>query len=267
MKNNTQKRDRLEKTCWKVVAASVILMLLTILFFSNHEYSTPIITISFSVASALMSTALVVLLFEVVLRKEAERETRETLGGFVDMSISKAFGLKSNGVNAVHDSFDESKFIASAKRSQNIFILQTYAPNLAGIRPAILDVLDRGGAVKLAVLDPQSDFVAIRARETSTTHKTVDSMKSEIETSSIDRFKTIVSGTKKGKAKAQLALYNRSPGVCIYATDELMMISPFLTNMDAVSAPQVEISSDSKGYEIFVAHFRSIWDSSKLQKL
>lgn len=238
-------------------------MLVLYLNYEEHANADLILIVGFSVFSALLSTSVTVYLFDVALRKETDTRLTETVSNAVEKSVRNSLNIRSSGLKSVHDSFDRDVFCGSAKSSETMFILQTYAPNLTGIRPAVIELLNRGGHVKLLILDPESEFVKIRASETPNVHKDADAFRSEIEHSCIARFKSFVEASNK-TGTAELGLYDRSPGVCIYATDDVMFVSPFLSELDAVSAPQVELAANSAGYSIFLEHFNKVWEDAKL---
>ncbi|MEM5477131.1 hypothetical protein [Pacificibacter sp. AS14] len=252
---------KLAAFCLFVAFLSAAGMLFLYLNYQSHSNFDAILIVGFSILSALMSTALTVYLFDIALRKETETQLSQTIANSVDESVRRSLDIKSSGLKSVHASFDRNLFVKSARSSQDIFILQTYAPNLTGLRPAIIDTLNRGGNVKLLILDPASSFVDIRTSETRNVHANSEAFISEIEHSCISRFRSFVDIAANGQA--ELRVYDRSPGVCIYGTSNSMFVSPFLTELDAVSAPQVELSYDSDTYSVFLDHFNKVWENAK----
>ena len=259
--------EKLKRMCWTIIGAAAVLMIIIYLTLEEHPHSAFLITWSFSVLSAFMSTSLAVLLFDVWLGGDIRQQRDEMTANSIGVAVRRAMGFRAHGVVGIHAAFNLEAFCSSAKKSQSIFILQTYAPNMQSIRPALLDVLDNGGEVRLALLNPESDFVAIRATETPKLHrnKSVEAFKSGILYDCLSRFEQIAESKKSGKAL--VGFYDRSPGVCIYATDEMMLVGPFLSNTDAVTSPMVEIKANTEAYKIFVDHFEIIWDGCEIKEI
>lgn len=255
---------KLAAICAVVMALSSIGMLVLFINFQGHQNNEEIIIIGFSILSALMSTSLTILMFDVLLRREASDELQEIVIDAVESSVKSSLKLKKFGVNEIHQSFDKNVFHRAAIGSSEIFVLQTYVPNMASLRRTIIDVLKSGGKVRFLILDPDSNFVDIRTRETPSNHEHVDDFKGEIK-STITRFKGF-SGVA-GSGSAEIRIYDRSPGVCIYGTGRNMLVSPFLSNLDAAAAPQIELDSSSESYNLFLDHFNFIWNSAKKLEL
>jgi hypothetical protein len=259
--------EKLQRICFAIIALSITFMVGVYIFAAESLHRDLSYAVGFSIGSAFLSTCAVILIFDVWLGKEM-REKRERLASeAISVSVRRALGFRAHGVIGIHDGFNIDRFCAAAKKSKNIFILQTYAPNMQAIRPAMLDVLNRDGEVKLAILDPDSDFVKIRAAETPELHigDPLVAFKSNIVHDSTARFMQVAKLKKAGTAS--LRNYDRSPGVCIYATDSMMLVGPYLTNTDAVNAPMVEIEGNTEAYQKFLEHFNSIWDDAKIKEI
>lgn len=255
---------------YKLIAiCSITMMICVVCIFIVHNTmhnhpDTQAITIPLnSVLASLFATCFVILIFDGILKPETNKELEELIQKSVDQSIGESLKMKVQGINSTYERFHNEEFIKSTRTSNNIYILQTYAPNFADIEHAIVELVNKNGEVQIALLDPDKDssFVDIRALETNITHKTRDDFSHRIE-ESITRLKNMASKAEL-KGKITIGLYRRSPGVSIYATDNLMMVAPYLSHTDATSAPQIEIVKDSPLYNIYIDHFNAIWHGAK----
>ena len=260
--------QKLKQMCWAIIAISVCAMV-AIYVLVTGEHRDFALAIGFSVFSAFLSTSLAVLLFDVWLAADQRKENNRLIENSISESMQRINKIRLGGVQNIHNGFNSAAFRKSALRSKNIKILQTYAPNMQEMSSYLLQFLNNGGEIRLAVVDPESAFARIRAYETIEIHRNdrppeddpVEAFIGNLKYSCINRYKQMAEAKSKGVAK--LLKYDRSPGVCMYATDEIMFVGPFLSNMDGLNSPMVEIRSNTVLYDIFIEHFENVWSSSQ----
>lgn len=259
--------EKLQRICFGIIALSISFMVGIYIFAAESLHRDLTYAVGFSIGSAFLSTCAVILIFDVWLGKEMRAKREKQASDAIGVSVRRAMGFRAHGVVGIHNGFNQDRFCDAAKTSKSIFILQTYAPNMQSIRDSMLDVLNRGGELKMAILDPESEFVKIRASETPELHEgdPLTAFKSNILYDTTSRFKQVAKLKKAGTAT--LKYYDRSPGVCIYGTDSMMLVGPYLTNTDAVNAPMVEIEGNTEDYKKFLEHFNSVWDNAAIKEI
>lgn len=251
--------------CSFVIMVCFVAMYFLFITFRDHNYADFIIIPSLSALSSLVGACFVVLLFDVAIKKDSDLNILKAISKCVDHSVAKSMKSRLYGVKDIHDRFNNQSFIDALKESEKLYILQTYAPNIADLETAISDFLADGGKAKIALLNPKSDFVKIRASETSDLHPTREAFEEKINGNARNLSRSAVN--KNNGGQLILAYYDRSPGICMYATEHMMWVAPYLTKKDAVVAPQLEIEAKTKGYDLFLAHFKEIWKDAEKNNL
>lgn len=202
-----------------------------------------------------------VLIFELYLKRETKRDFDFQIRSAIEESVSKTLKLKTIGVRAIHDdfSFPYPAFKKIAQDSNELFILQTYAPNILELRQMLYEVWSNGGIVRVIFVAPKSKFVELRFEDVPT--KTKTDFISGIN-SNINRLEEFFSNRGHKKGKLEIRLYDGNPGIAIYATDKGMLTGNFLCGTDAINSPQLEITANSNIYKKYIDHFHKVWDKS-----
>lgn len=249
------KRLKLISLCSMIMLASVLMI-----FFVSNTTSLSIQTLEkpiMAVLSALLASSFAILLFEVVLKRDAEKDFQRLITETIESSVEENMGISASGLVAFQQELDNTKLAEAINNSRTVKILQTYAPNISSLRQAIVDAKKRRAKIQILLLDPESDFVPLRASETPGLHENIDAMKMGV-SSNLSRLKGFIEEQPKG-TDIEVRLYAASPGVCIYSTDQRMWVGTYLRNTDAVSSPFIEILSGNWGYETYERHFEQVW--------
>lgn len=214
-----------------------------------------------SIVSAFMATAFIVLIYEAFVRDYVDKDIGAIVRRTIQAVLFEKSNLDTHGILGVHENFRNELFETHVKDSKQVVILQTYAPNLPGLRSTLLAAMASGCHVRVALVKPASAFVDVRFPELkSTREEFVAGINASVET--LRRF-----ARQAGGGKLEIRLYDRAPGVSIYATDKVAFVGSFLSDLDSINSPQLEVQSESRLYTIYIEHFERLWNEGEVVKL
>ena len=136
-------------------------------------------------------------------------------------------------------------------------MLNTYAPYVLTLRPAIEIVFENEGTVQFALASDKSPFVDMRL-------KGLHRARSEFEGSVATNISRLIQfwDASGRKGKLEIKLYSGSPGICYYATGKICFVGSYLESRDAINSPQIEFDKRSWAYERYMDHFEAIWEDA-----
>lgn len=209
-----------------------------------------------SIISAFVSISVTILVYDTWLRRAGEEERLKLIKSSIRAAVLEIHGREEQGFAGVYNDIKSVRFERHISEADSVFILQTYAPNIAGMRKEFIEALDRGCKINVALLKRDSPLADIRSKQLGTESKAdflagIDSC-----VATLRRF----SQESKRKNKISIFEYDDLPGISIYATNKVAFIGMFLSKTDSVDSPYFEVGVDSDLYEIFIAHLCSICD-------
>lgn len=208
--------------------------------------------------SAVIGASLVVLIFDLFIRRSLVEADKDSLKKITTETLQQTLKASQNlgelGVNAVHRKMQNREFVDSCKGSSEILMLNTFIPNIRELREGIIDVLERGGTVRALVSHPENLFVDVRWPELHDSKDVFVSGIADTITKLRDYFEQ--SGSS---GRVIVKQYKRGPGVSIYATNDKAWVGSYLSKLDSMSTPFMELQSSSRVWSEYQRHFETIW--------
>jgi hypothetical protein len=145
------------------------------------------------------------------------------------------------------------------KAAREISILQTWIPNFPALETYLEKALARVNRIRILLLDPKSDFARIRSQEIGFPNQ---SLVAEHIMGNIQDLTKFCQQNPGAADKLELRLYNGTPVLSLYASDDTYVLGLFWRGRRAVQGPQFVI----EGADSFIAnkvtyHFEDIWNS------
>lgn len=208
--------------------------------------------------SAVIGASLVVLIFDLFVRRSLVEADKESLTKIITETLLHTLSTTQNlgelGVNAVHMKMQNREFVESCKGSSEILMLNTFIPNIRELREGIIDVLARGGTVRALVSHPENLFVEVRWPEL---HNSKDVFVSGI-ADTITKLRDYHEQSGHS-GRVIIKQYERGPGVSLYATNDKAWVGSYLSKLDSMSTPFLELQSSSRVWSEYKRHFETVW--------
>lgn len=151
-------------------------------------------------------------------------------------------------------------YISEAKE---IYILNTFVPNLEALKPQLVDAISKNINIRILLLNPNCPETQYRA-ETLGIH--LNDIKTKIRDSIKFLQEEIYNRVDKPKL-LELKLYESLAPFSLYSTNRGSLIGFYMNNMLAVAGPQLVISTEHDLFVKFREQFDYIWRNAKEFKL
>lgn len=146
------------------------------------------------------------------------------------------------------------------KASQEVLILQTWIPDVIGIKNQLREALARGSRIRILLLEPSSESAATRSTEVGFTEQ---GMVRDLIKVNIDEITKLCEEEPSFAERVELRLYNGTPVLTLYVSDDIYILGLFWRGVRAVEGPQFVIKGgDSYIVRILAQHFENIWESA-----
>lgn len=208
----------------------------------------------FSVCTALITSSILIIIFDLYVRREDRARKDADTVKEISSTVQETLILGSVGIRGLHDGIQDHRLIEEAQDSQMLRVLNTYAPNVQTLRPAIERILENEGTVQFALASVKSPFVDMRL-------KGLHRARSEFEGSVATNISRLIQMWDASGRKGNLEIrsYGGSPGICYYATGKICFVGSYLEGRDAINSPQIELDKRSWAYERYKNHFEDVW--------
>jgi TIR domain len=169
--------------------------------------------------------------------------------------------LHTAGLIDVHRQMSSDLEAHFGKAAREICILQTWIPNFPALETYLEKALARVNRIRILLLNPSSDFATLRSQEIG--YPKTDSVPEYI-MGNIQDLTKFCQQNPGAAHKLELRLYNGTPVLSLYASDDTYVLGLFWRGTRAVQGPQFVIEGENS----FIAnsltnHFEDIWESGK----
>jgi TIR domain len=167
--------------------------------------------------------------------------------------------LHTAGLIDVHSQMSSDIEANLGKAAREICILQTWIPNFPALETYLEKALARVDRIRILLLDPSSRFATIRSKEIG--FPELDLVTEYIK-GNINDLAKFCQENPGAANKLELRLYDGTPVLSLYASDDTYVLGLFWRGTRAVQGPQFVI----EGANSFIAknvanHFEDIWNS------
>lgn len=213
---------------------------------------------------ALLSTGLISLVYEVMLRKSFLNEMKEQISESLASEFEVIKRIKNAGIEDIQENFSASEIAQSFSTASEVKIMQTWIPDLITLLQPLKKASIKGCSVKILLLDPTSPFAEARGKDLGYSNPTEPATSIRNDLAEIDRF-----CRNEGITNIEVRLHNTIPSMSIHSYDDISYIGFYLNRTPAVSSPQFIINNRDESYLSKIAnhHFFTVWESSKEHKI
>lgn len=170
----------------------------------------------------------------------------------------------------LRDSFNEKmeEVTQDSQRSNEIDILQTFAPNLEFFKETLIECLKKG--VNIRVLLSWSKSRAVKLREDALRQYTNNSrIRTNVEfevTKNLETLQEIFDhiNCENYQGSLKVRLYNSIPSISMYRINDYLLVGVFLHGRLAVRSFQLELTgTDTTLVNVCSEEFNKIWDMAR----
>lgn len=210
-----------------------------------------------TIGTALVPAGLISLINDYLLKKDFSKELNEQLDDFITKNLDKI--LEQQIVRAhVYESNPTSEIASTFLfAKENIFLLNNWIPDFDGLRVGLKSVIAKKIQVRILLMNPDSKFASIRAREIGLVNENELSALMRVEIHNIIEF------FEKNNASnyLQIRLFDGMPAMPVYATEDVMYIGWFFRAKRAVSCPVIRVGNRlSPLYKEAAYTFENLWN-------
>jgi hypothetical protein len=167
--------------------------------------------------------------------------------------------LHTAGLIDVHGQMSSDLEANLGKAAREIRILQTWIPNFPALETYLEKALARVNRIRILLLNPSSRFAQLRSQEIGFSR--LELVEEYIE-GNIQDLTKFCQENPGAADKLDLRLYDGTPVLSLYASDDTYVLGLFWRGTRAVQGPQFVI----EGADSFIAnnvanHFEDIWNS------
>jgi hypothetical protein len=174
--------------------------------------------------------------------------------------------LKNNhygGIIAVHQRLPEDKLNERIASSNNIFLLNTWIPNMTNYIESIENALNRNANVQILLLYPYSNIAELRNESLRTSKSPLldQNVRQGVE-HCMETLCYVLNRVPKEKHRfLKVRFFNSLPSVSVYKTDDKMLVGVFFHGRLAIRSAQFDIDGDNTllGKHV-VSELSILWD-------
>lgn len=171
--------------------------------------------------------------------------------------------IEKSGIFQLKEQFHPVTFNHYISEAKEIYILNTFVPNLEALKPQLVDAISKNINIRILLLNPNCPETQYRA-ETLGIH--LNDIKTRIRDSIKFLQEEIYNRVDKPKL-LELKLYESLAPFSLYSTNRGSLIGFYMNNMLAVAGPQLVISTEHDLFVKFREQFDYIWRNAKEFKL
>jgi hypothetical protein len=177
-------------------------------------------------------------------------EIKENLPGYLK--------LRNSGLIDLSEDFPNKLFENDLSKSKEVFILQTWIPNIGNFEKPIIDCAKSGGKITILLLNPESKFTIHRSNAIG--YDSSDYVKEQIKSNIKDivRFSNIHNIANN----LTIMLYDEIPIMSLHISDNLCIIGWYWKGKLSNLGNHLIIDNKSGSFRDFEAHFNKIKDIS-----
>lgn len=243
---------------WKAIAIGSFIVVFGVLLVVIPETfnATPFWNKAFATVGAVFITIGVLdLVREFTSSNRKEKELFNGIASIIQQEFDRQSKQSSLGVIDVCPRFPTTKFSEIVEMAEEVWICQTWLPNINDLLPSISVAAKQGSDIKIILLDPNSDVVHLRTSDLG--YKDSDFVANQIK-ANLQELKAIT----EEHSNVEVRLYQSLPCFAIYGTSHNTYIGFYWSTSQSIQNFQLELSSQGKfGIEVS-KHFENIWFKS-----
>lgn len=157
--------------------------------------------------------------------------------------------------------FDAASFAKAARTAREIFILNTFVPNLQEIHETLESALENGVHIKILMLRPNCQEIDYRASSLGLSPTVLNS---DIEKACDYLAQKLVQGVTKNNSLLEIGFHTSWIPFSFYGSDKIAIVGFFFFDVLAVKGPSLLISRRHPLSNLFWAQFERLWNLPNL---
>jgi hypothetical protein len=205
---------------------------------------------------ALVTTGLISLIYEVMLRESFLNEMKEQLAESLASEFEVIKRIDKAGIIDIHETFPTSEVARAFSTASEVKIMQTWIPDLITLLRPLKQASMQGCTIKILLLDPSSPLAEARGKELgySDPKTASDSIKNNL--AEIVRF-----CRAEGIAgNIEVRLHSTIPSMSVHSYNDISYIGFYLNRIPAIQSPQFVVKGHSSYLSVIAnRHFSNVW--------